>query len=67
MHTLLRRLEGDMAMNLSSLQFLKLDQSIRSKAAEALIPVPKMKVHLYSFPMIYRGSQFKSRTCCTSC
>ena len=44
MHTLLRRLEGDMAMNMSSLQFLKLDQSVRSRAAEALIPVSKMKV-----------------------
>jgi hypothetical protein len=44
MHTLLQRLEGDMAMNMSSLQFLKLDQPIRSRAAEALIPVSKMKV-----------------------
>ena len=44
MHTLLRRLEGDMAMNLSSLQFLKLDPSVRSRAAEALVPASKMKV-----------------------
>ena len=46
MHTLLQRLEGDMAMNLSSLQFLKLDPSVRSRAAEALVPVSKMKVPL---------------------
>ena len=44
MHTLLQRLGGDMAMNLSSLQFLKLDPSVRSRAAEALVPVSKMKV-----------------------
>ncbi|KAF9778763.1 vacuolar fusion protein MON1 [Thelephora terrestris] len=47
MHTLLQRLEGDMAINMSSLQFLKLDQAIRSRAAEALIPVSKMKDMLY--------------------
>jgi len=45
MHTLLQRVQGDMAMNLSSLQFLKLDPSVRSRAAEALVPVSKMKVH----------------------
>lgn len=45
MHTLLQRLEGDMAMNLSSLQFLKLDPSFRSRVAEALVPVSKMKVY----------------------
>ena len=44
MHTLLQRLEGDMAVNLSALQFLKLDQFVRTRAAEALIPVSKMKV-----------------------
>jgi len=44
MHTLLQRMEGDMAMSLSSLQFLKLDPSVRSRAAEALVPVSKMKV-----------------------
>ena len=47
MHTLLRRVEGDMAMNLSSLQFLKLDPSVRSRAAEALVPVSKMKVRFF--------------------
>ncbi|KAF9645158.1 DUF254-domain-containing protein [Thelephora ganbajun] len=47
MHTLLQRLEGDMAVNLSSLQFLKLDQSVRSRTAEALVPVQKMKDMLY--------------------
>lgn len=44
LHTLLQRLEGDMAISLSSLQFLKLDPSVRSRAAEALVPVSKMKV-----------------------
>jgi len=47
MHTLLQRVQGDMAMNLSSLQFLKLDPSVRSRAAEALVPVSKMKDMLY--------------------
>ena len=49
MHALIQRLEGDMAMNLSSLQFLKLDPSVRSRAAEALVPVSKMKV-LLAYP-----------------
>jgi len=49
LHTLLQRLEGDMAISLSSLQFLKLDPSVRSRAAEALVPVSKMKVPLYEF------------------
>ena len=49
MHTLLQRLEGDMAMNLSSLQFLKLDPSFRSRVAEALVPVSKMKVCLQGY------------------
>ena len=48
MHTLLRRLEGDMAMNLSSLQFLKLDPAVRSRAAETLAPVSKMKVPIHT-------------------
>ena len=56
MHTLLQRLEGDMAMNLSSLQFLKLDPSVRSRAAEALVPVSKMKVPLYILVMQVDGA-----------
>lgn len=55
MHTLLQRLEGDMAINLSSLQFLKLDRSVRAKAAEALIPVSKMKVRPDSLPLVSKG------------
>jgi hypothetical protein len=56
MHTLLQRLEGDMAMNLSSLQFLKLDPSVRSRAAEALVPVSKMKVSLYILVIQVNGT-----------
>ena len=67
MHTLLQRLEGDMAMNLSSLQFLKLDPSVRSRAAEALVPVSKMKVTPDIIRnQVYGGSQSAFRICYTS-
>ena len=68
MHGLLQRLEGDMAMSLSSLQFLKLDPSVRAKAAEALVPVSKMKVHpLPGFAQVDLGSRSAFRICCTFC
>lgn len=67
MHTLLQRLEGDMAVNLSALQFLKLDQSVRSRAAEALIPVSKMKVR-FTVSVGRRGTYWWGlRICFTSC
>ena len=68
MHTLLQRLEGDMAMNLSSLQFLKLDPSVRARTAEALVPVSKMKVRLLpGFPQVDLDSRSTFRICYTSC
>ena len=67
MHTLLQRLEGDMALNMSSLQFLKLDQSVRSKAAEALIPVSKMKVRFQIIPRANGALRSTLRICFTLC
>ncbi|KAG6843931.1 hypothetical protein H0H87_011622 [Tephrocybe sp. NHM501043] len=45
--SLLDRLEFDLAMSTSSLQCLKLEPSLRKRAAEALIPPSKMKDILY--------------------
>jgi FUZ/MON1/HPS1 family protein len=43
-HSLLERVENDMAMGTSSLHCLKLDPLVRSRAANHLIPTSKMKV-----------------------
>ncbi|KAG6854671.1 hypothetical protein C0991_003319 [Blastosporella zonata] len=45
--SLLDRLEFDLAMSTSSLQCLKLDPTLRKRAAEALVPSSKMKDVLY--------------------
>ncbi|KAF8073683.1 trafficking protein Mon1-domain-containing protein [Lyophyllum atratum] len=45
--SLLDRLEFDLAMSTSSLQCLRLDYSLRKRAAEALLPSSKMKDILY--------------------
>ncbi|KAF5382550.1 hypothetical protein D9615_002841 [Tricholomella constricta] len=45
--SLLDRLEFDIAMSTSSLQCLRLDPSLRKRAAEALLPSSKMKDILY--------------------
>ena len=44
MNSLLSQLEFDIAMSTSSLQCLRLDAAIRTRAAEALSPTSKMKV-----------------------
>ncbi|THH12205.1 hypothetical protein EW146_g7782 [Bondarzewia mesenterica] len=46
-HSLLDRVEMDLAMSTSSLHCLKLDPSVRSRAASALIPSSRMKGLLY--------------------
>ncbi|KZV70187.1 DUF254-domain-containing protein [Peniophora sp. CONT] len=46
-HTLLNKIELDMAMNTSSLRCLKVDSALRKKAANALVPVTKMRDLLY--------------------
>ena len=46
-HSLLDRAENDMAMGTSSLHCLKLDPAVRSRAANHLIPISKMKVRTY--------------------
>ncbi|KAF8551678.1 DUF254-domain-containing protein [Imleria badia] len=45
--TLLKRLELDFAMATSSLHCLQLDPSLRSRVADALVPITKMKDTLY--------------------
>ncbi|KAG9315754.1 trafficking protein Mon1-domain-containing protein [Chiua virens] len=45
--TLLKRLEFDLAMATSSLHCLQLDPSLRSRVADALVPMTKMKDTLY--------------------
>ncbi|TDL17259.1 DUF254-domain-containing protein [Rickenella mellea] len=47
LHSLLARLETDLAMSTSSLLCLKLDAALRTRAAEALVPGSKMKDILY--------------------
>ncbi|KAI0004521.1 vacuolar fusion protein MON1 [Russula compacta] len=47
LHSLLDRVEDDMAMGTSSLHCLKLDSVVRSRAANHLIPTSKMKDLLY--------------------
>lgn len=44
MHSLLSRLETDLAITMSSLQCLKLEPVLRKKIAEAIVPTSKMKV-----------------------
>ncbi|KAH8998584.1 vacuolar fusion protein MON1 [Lactarius akahatsu] len=46
-HSLLERVESDMAMGTSSLHCLKLDPVVRSRAANHLVPTLKMKDLLY--------------------
>ncbi|VDC00774.1 unnamed protein product [Peniophora sp. CBMAI 1063] len=46
-HSLLNKIELDMAMNTSSLRCLKVDPSLRKKAANAIVPTTKMKDLLY--------------------
>ncbi|KAH9049918.1 trafficking protein Mon1-domain-containing protein [Lactarius hengduanensis] len=46
-HSLLERVETDMAMGTSSLHCLKLDPVVRSRAANHLVPTLKMKDLLY--------------------
>ncbi|KAH9080547.1 trafficking protein Mon1-domain-containing protein [Lactarius deliciosus] len=46
-HSLLERVETDMAMGTSSLHCLKLDPAVRSRAANHLVPTLKMKDLLY--------------------
>ncbi|KAI0283975.1 DUF254-domain-containing protein [Russula aff. rugulosa BPL654] len=53
-HSLLERAENDMAMGTSSLQCLKLDPLVRSRAANHLIPTSKMKDLLYLI-LVARG------------
>ncbi|KAF9046459.1 vacuolar fusion protein MON1 [Panaeolus papilionaceus] len=43
MHSLLSRLETDLAITMSSLQCLKLEPVLRKKIAEAIVPTSKMK------------------------
>ncbi|KIJ62584.1 hypothetical protein HYDPIDRAFT_176402 [Hydnomerulius pinastri MD-312] len=45
--SLLKRLELDLAMATSSLHCLQLDPSLRSRVADALVPITKMKDTLY--------------------
>jgi hypothetical protein len=45
-HSLLDRVENDMAMGTSSLHCLKLDPVLRTRAANHLIPTSKMKVRI---------------------
>ncbi|KAJ8696394.1 Vacuolar fusion protein mon1 [Pleurotus ostreatus] len=47
--SILERLQGDIAMNTSSLFCLKLDPALRKRAADCLIPTNKMKDVLYVF------------------
>ncbi|KAF4599518.1 Vacuolar fusion protein mon1 [Pleurotus pulmonarius] len=47
--SILERLQSDVAMNTSSLLCLKLDPSLRKRAADCLIPTSKMKDVLYVF------------------
>lgn len=44
LHSLLSRLESDLAMGTSSLQCLTMDPTLRGKISDALIPSSKMKV-----------------------
>ncbi|KAI0320195.1 trafficking protein Mon1-domain-containing protein [Amylostereum chailletii] len=46
-HALMDRVEMDLAMNTSSLHCLKLDPTVRKRAANALLPTSKMKDLLY--------------------
>ena len=41
--SLLGRLESDLAMSMSSLHCLQLDPSLRTRVADALVPITKMK------------------------
>jgi len=45
--TLLKRLELDIAMATSSLHCLQLDPALRSRVADTLVPITKMKDTLY--------------------
>ena len=44
MHSLLSRLEFDIAMSTSSLNCLRLDPNLRKTVADALVPTSKIKV-----------------------
>ena len=44
LHSILTRLQTDLAMSTSSLICLPLDNSLRKRAGEALVPQTKMKV-----------------------
>ncbi|KAG1885013.1 DUF254-domain-containing protein [Suillus subluteus] len=54
MFSLLARMELDLAMATSSLNCLQLDQSLRARVAEALVPTSKMKDTLYII-LVARG------------
>ncbi|KAI0061695.1 DUF254-domain-containing protein [Artomyces pyxidatus] len=53
-HSLLDRVETDLAMSTSSLHCLKLDPTVRTRAANALVPTNKMKDLLYII-LVARG------------
>lgn len=44
MHSLLSRLEYDLAMSTSSLNCLRLDSNLRKSVADVLVPTSKIKV-----------------------
>ena len=43
---MINRLEIDLAMSTSSLHCMRLDSTLRKRAAEALVPATKMKVNV---------------------
>lgn len=56
MHSLLSRLETDIAMTMSSLNCLKVEPSLRKRLAESLVPNNKIKV---SSGDLFRAYMFK--------
>lgn len=44
LHSILARMEWDLAMSTSSLQCLKLDPPLRKSVADILVPTSKIKV-----------------------
>lgn len=63
MHSLLSRLEFDIAMSTSSLNCLKLDPNLRKTVADALVPTSKIKVYRSLSRVVSLANQYIRMFC----